>query len=413
MVHDVVIVGAGLAGLCCARRVQEAGRRFLILDAADAVGGRIRTDEVEGFLLDRGFQVFLTAYPEARQVLDYQALNLHSFEPGAMVRQGGAFHRLTDPWRRPLQGIKSLFSPIGSLPDKLRVAKLRSSVMKGSVASLFDSPETTTLEALQQVGFTGSMIERFFKPFLGGIFLDQELQTSSRMLNFVFRMFSSGQACLPADGMEAIPRQIASGLPPECIRLNTRVAHVQEGAVSLESGELTQGRAVVVATEAPAAATLLDEPLSPGSQGVTCLYFAADRPPINEPILVLNGEGRGPVNNLSVPSLMVPCAPQGQHLVSATVLGIPTQDDATLEGEVREQLTSWFGSTVNSWRHLRTYRIPHALPRQVPPALSPPERPVRSRPGLYVCGDHRDNASIQGAMVSGRRVADALLEDLA
>jgi phytoene dehydrogenase-like protein len=413
VVHDVLIIGAGLAGLCCARRIHQAGLGFQILDAADAVGGRIRTDVVDGFRLDRGFQVFLTAYPEAQQVLDYQALDLRAFEPGALVRQGGAFHRLADPWRRPLRAILSLFSPIGSFLDKVRVARLRSRVLKGSLADSLAQPETTTLEALQQAGFSASMIERFFGPFLGGIFLDKDLQTSSRMFNFVFRMFSSGQPCLPAAGMEAIPREIASSLPPDNIRLNARVVRVQEGSASLESGEVIRARAVVVATELPAATTLLGEPLSSGSQGVTCLYFATDRPPIDEPILVLNGEGHGLVNNLCVPSLLVPCAPQGRHLVSATVLGIPAQGDSELQRDVLEHLASWFGNVVNSWQHLRTYRIPHALPRQVPPALSTPERPVRWQPGLYVCGDHRDNASIQGAMVSGRRTAEALLEDLA
>ncbi|MEM9345877.1 MAG: NAD(P)/FAD-dependent oxidoreductase [Planctomycetota bacterium] len=412
MEYDVVIVGAGLAGLCCARRLQESGRRFLVLDAADAVGGRIRTDGVDGYRLDRGFQVFSTAYPEAQKILDYKPLDLHSFEPGALVRYGGAFHQLTDPWRRPLRGICSVFSPVGTLADKLRVARLRSRVLRGSTEDQFKIPETTTIEALQQDGFTDSMIERFFRPFLGGIFLDPGLQASSRMFNFVFRMFSSGDATLPAEGMEAIPQQIASRLPSGTVRLNTRVAGFESGSVRLESGETIRAQAIVVATESPVAAELLGEPVSPGSQGVTCLYFAADRPPIDEPVLVLNGEGTGPVNNLCVPSLLVPCAPDGRHLVSATVLGIPGADDAALESEVREQLASWYGPEVGGWRHLRTYRIPHALPRQAPPALAEPERPVRLKDGVYVCGDHRDNASINGAMVSGRRAAEALLDDL-
>ena len=412
MDYDVVIVGAGLSGLCCARRLHSAGRSFLIVDAADAVGGRIRTDRVDGFLLDRGFQVFSTAYPEAQDVLDYEALKLRSFEPGALVRYGDRFHRLTDPWRRPLRGFRSLFSPIGTTADKLRVARLRYRVMRGSVADTFARPETATLEALKQDGFSPSMIERFFRPFLGGIFLDQQLQTSSRMFHFVFRMFSTGDATLPAEGMEAIPRQIAAGLPASSIRLNTLVTRVQSGYVRLGSGEEVRAQAVVIAAQSPAADELLDEPLSSGSQGVTCLYFAADHPPIDEPILVLNGEGNGPVNNLCVPSALAPYAPKGRHLISATVLGTPDQGDADLEKDVRQHLTQWFGSDVNHWQHLRTYRIKHALPSQGPPALSPPERTVRLRNGLYVCGDHRDNASIQGAMVSGRRAAESVFQDL-
>ena len=296
--------------------------------------------------------------------------------------------------------------------DKVRVGLLRSRVLRGTLEDRFGGPETTTLQALQASGFSPSMIDRFFRPFLGGIFLDSELQTSSRMFEFVFRMFSTGDAALPGQGMEAIPRQLASGLPSDRIQLNTKVVSVDAQSVQLASGETLRGRAVVVAVEGAAAAKLLGGAIPDVGQGVTCLYFAANRSPVDEPLLVLNGEGRGPVNNLCVPSIAAPhYAPEKQHLISATVLGIHSADDASLQAAVREQLVGWYGSEVNRWRHLRNYRIPYALPRKSPPALSVPERPVRWQPGVYVCGDHRDNASIQGAMVSGHRVAEAFLED--
>jgi len=410
--YDVIIIGSGLAGLCCAIRLQQRGVRVLLLEASDGVGGRIRTDFVDGFRLDRGFQVFLTSYPEAKKSLDYEALQLRPLLPGALVRQGGKFHLLADPWRRPLAAMRSLFSPIGSLTDKLLVAQLRSRSLKGSVEDRFRDPETTTLRALQDFGFSTSIIDRFFRPFLGGIFLDPELQTSSRMFHFVFRMFSLGSVCLPAEGMEAIPRQLASALPLSSIRLGARVVRVQSGSVCLESGEQLNARAVVVAADGAVAAQLLGDAISSAGQGVTCLYFAAQSPPIEQPILVLNGERRGPVNNLCVPTLVAPSyGPGDASLVSATVLGIPKNADRLLT-EVREQLGDWFGPAVKAWHHLRTYRIPYALPRQIPPALDTPERSVRWQPGIYVCGDHRDNASIQGAMVSGHRAAEAVLEDL-
>ena len=412
MTYDVIIIGSGLAGLCCAIRLQQRGVRVLLLEASDGVGGRIRTDFVDGFRLDRGFQVFLTSYPEAKKSLDYEALQLRPLLPGALVRQGGKFHLLADPWRRPLAAMRSLFSPIGSLTDKLLVAQLRSRSLKGSVEDRFRDPETTTLRALQDFGFSTSIIDRFFRPFLGGIFLDPELQTSSRMFHFVFRMFSLGSVCLPAEGMEAIPRQLASALPLSSIRLGVRVVRVQSGSVCLESGEQLNARAVVVAADGAVAAQLLGDAISSAGQGVTCLYFAAQSPPIEQPILVLNGERRGPVNNLCVPTLVAPSyGPGDASLVSATVLGIPKNADRLLT-EVREQLGDWFGPAVKAWHHLRTYRIPYALPRQIPPALDTPERSVRWQPGIYVCGDHRDNASIQGAMVSGHRAAEAVLEDL-
>ena len=412
MNHDVLIVGAGVSGLCCARKLQKQGISSLVLEASDGVGGRIRTDIVDGFRLDRGFQVFLTSYPEAKEILDYQALDLKPFLPGALVRYGGQFYELTDPWRRPLSAIRSLFSPIGSIVDKLRVASFRSRSLRGTIEDCFRDLETTSFQALQDAGFSSSMIERFFRPFLGGIFLDSELRTSSRMLNFVFRMFSLGDACLPAAGMEAIPRQLAAALPPDSIRLGARVVRVAPGVVTLSTGEELSAKSVVVAIEGHMAAQLLGDTISSAGQGTTCLYFTAPRPPIAQPLLVLNGDGRGPINNLCFPTVAAPSyGPGEKSLVSVTVLGTGN-DPVRLLSEVRAQLVEWFGTAVQDWRHLRTYSIPYALPAQSPPALNVPERPVRWQPGLYVCGDHRDNASIQGAMVSGRRAAEAVLKDL-
>lgn len=411
MTYDVLIIGAGLAGLCCARKLQQHGIRFMLLEATEGMGGRIRTDLVEGFRLDRGFQVFLSNYPEAKLVLDYDALQLKPFLPGALVRHGGGFHQLVDPWRRPFAALGSLFSPIGSLADKLRVARLRSRSLRGTIEEIFQDREITTLQALQENGISPNMIERFFRPFLGGIFLDSTLQTSSRMFDFVFRMFSTGSACLPAEGMEAIPRQLASTLPSESIRYGARVVHLQPGSVRLETGEELTARKLVVAVEGETAARLLGGSISSSGQGVTCLYFASGKPPVQQPMLVLNGEGRGPINNLCVPTQVTPSyGPDKESLVSVTVLGIQN-DDETLRTKVQQQLAEWYGPGVQHWRHLRTYRIPYALPCQTPPSLAVPERPVRWQPGIYVCGDHRDNASIQGAMVSGRRAAEAILED--
>ncbi len=404
-------MGAGLSGLCCARVLQQRGIDCLVLEACEAVGGRIRTDIVDGFRLDRGFQVFLTSYPEAKSILDYEALSLKPFLPGALVRYNGEFHELTDPWRRPIAAIRSLRTPIGSFSDKVRVATFRARTLRGTLEDRFRDPETTSLKALQDAGFSPLMIERFFRPFLGGIFLDPELRTSSRMLSFVFRMFSLGKACLPSEGMEAIPRQLAAALQPGSIRLGARVVQVKPGSVTLSNGEELRAKSVVVAVEGYKAGELLGETFSPTSQGTSCFYFSARRSPISRPLLVLNGDGRGPINNLCVPTVAAPTyGPGNRSLVSVTVLGTG-QDPVHLLAGVREQLGEWFGSEVKDWHHLRTYSIPYALPAQLPPALEVPERPVRLSPGLYVCGDHRDNASIQGAMVSGRRAAEALLRE--
>ena len=411
----VLVVGAGLAGLSCAGRLRQAGVDVVLLEAADEVGGRVRTDVVEGFLLDRGFQVLLTAYPECRRRLDYRALDLRRFFPGALVRLGGRFHTVADPWRAPLAGLLGALAPIGGLGDKLRVARLRRRLLASDLETIFARPERSTLEALRGDGFSQTMIDRFFRPFLGGIFLERELATSSRMFEFVYKMFSAGDTALPAAGMQAIPRQLAAELPEGALRTGCRVAEIEPGRLRLESGERLEGDAVVVASALP------DGPALPGTPTVdwcstTCLYFAAPDPPISRPILALDGDGDGPVNNLCVPSQVAPSyAPAGQALVSASVVGGTGGSelaDDELEAAVRDQLGGWFGARVERWRRLRIERVRHALPRQDPPWLEPPRRPQRIADRLYACGDQLDNASINGAMASGRRAAEALLAEL-
>jgi phytoene dehydrogenase-like protein len=407
---DVIVVGAGLAGLCCALQLQQSGLSVIVLEASDGAGGRVRTDRVEGFLLDRGFQVLPTGYPEAQRVLDYLALGLHFFYPGALVRFGGRFHRVADPWRHPLEGGLTFFSSIGSLKDKLLVGRVRARIMAGSVEDLFLRPETTTLEALQKIGFSRNMIDRFFRPFLGGIFFDPELEISSRMFEFVFRMFSLGETALPAGGMGAIPGQLASRLLPGTLRFSHRVDSVAQGGVTLASGERITSRAVVIATEGGEAGRLLGEEQPPGHRSATTLYFATEKSPLSEPLLVLNGDGKGPVNSLCVPSVIAPIyAPKGSFLLAASVIGNPREGDEQLEKAVRAQLSDWFGPSVDGWRHLRTYRISPALPLQVPPLPNPTQPTVQIHPWLFVCGEYRNAASIQWAMVSGRKAAETAI----
>ena len=409
---DVIVVGAGLAGLTCARMLHRAKVKVRVLEARDGVGGRVRTDAVDGFLLDRGFQVLLTAYPEPPQWLDYPALDLKPFFPGALVWRGGGLHRVADPFRRPLDALLSVFNPVGSFSDKLNVLDLWTQARAGELEDVFLRPQKTSREYLRDVGFSDAMVEAFFQPFLGGVFLEKELRTSSRMLEFVVRMFASGAAAVPARGMGSLSEQLAGKLPEGSLRLDTLVEEVFGHRVRLMSGAREECDAVVVATDGPSAEELLPGLPPRRMTGVTCLYFAVPEPPVRGPYLVLNGEGRGPVNNLAVMSEVAPgYAPAGQALVSVSVLEL-AEDARDVEARVREQLTEWFGAGVAGWRHLRTYMIPRALPVQSPEVFEEPHRRVRISPGLYACGDYRENGSIEGAMVSGRRAAEALLRDL-
>ncbi len=389
----VVIVGAGLSGLCCGLRLAEAGVPILLLEASDAPGGRVRTDVVDGFRLDRGFQVLQTAYPEARAVLDYGALSLRPFDAGSWVRRGGRFVKLMDPWRHPASILSGLFAPLGSLGDKLRVGRLRSMALPAS-----GSADRSTLDELRALGFSEAMIEGLFRPWFGGVFLESELATSAAFFRYTFRMFSAGDVAVPARGMEEIPRQLAGRLPAGALRTGARVESVGGDHVVLEGGERLEAAQVVLAVEGPEAARLAgDDFQAPASCGTACIYFAADSPPLRRPVLVLDGEAGGPVNNLVVPSNVSPeLAPAGKALVSASTVGIPEGDDETLIEACRRQLRGWFGAKVDGWKPLRVYRIPHALPAQPPGCLG--AGPLRLPSRAWLCGDHREAASIQGAM---------------
>ena len=391
---DVLIVGAGLAGLACARHLADAGVSFQMIEASDGIGGRVRTDEFDGFLLDRGFQVLLTAYPEAQRTLDYHALELKKFTPGAFSWFAGRMNKLVDPWRTPGGWSEALSSDFGGFLDKLHILRLRSRLRSSSIDQIFKRPERSTRDALIAGGFSEEFIHRFFRPFFGGILLDGELKSSSRMFEFVFKMLAEGDIAVPARGMGAIPAQLASHLPPDSIRLNTHAESLHENELTLTAGESLRARAIVVAADGPGAAHLVGE-AEPASRSVTCFYFSTDEPPVPHPMLVLNGgdvdaevyhyplngDGAGPVNNFAVISQVAPSyAPAGKSLVSVTVLGTQQLTDQQLGGFIIAQMKNWFGTVASSWRHLKSYRIPHAQPQQFPGALEPPQRPVRVRP---------------------------------
>ncbi len=410
MSHPVVIVGAGLAGLCCGRRLAQCGVPFVVLEASDGIGGRVRTDVVDGFRLDRGFQIFLPGYPEARRVLDYDALSLKPFTRGSLVRWKGQSHRVADPRAEPLTAVRSLFGPVGTPADKFRLPPFFWRIQKDELEAP-TAPEQTTRDLFAHTGgLSDKFVDRLIRPFLGGVALDKELTTSSRFTRFVLRVFAAGAGAVPALGMGEIPKQIATGLPTGSVRLNSPVASVAGGAVTLESGEGLPASAVVVATDATVAARLLwDAVPDPGWNGSTTLYYATDRPPTAEPILMLDGEGQGPANSVVVLSAASPdYAPPGQSLISVSVVGTPDVEYTDLDVAVRRQLGGWFDG-VAGWRLLRVYHIPYSLPRMPVGSLTPWRRPVVVRDGLFVCGDHRDNGSIDGAMVSGFRAAQAVM----
>jgi phytoene dehydrogenase-like protein len=292
--------------------------------------------------------------------------------------------------------------------------RIASSARRGTISNLFQNPDMTTLEYLQSQGISEKMIERFFKPFFGGVCLDPAIGASSNVFKYVLRVFAEGDVALPGQGMGAIASQLAEDLPEEMIRTGARVESIHPGGAVLTSGQTLKCRAVVLATDGSETLRLLGKPASMNSYGELCLYFAAPKAPINDPYLILNGEGTGVINSLTVPSVVASSyAPAGEALISVVLIGHLALDDTTAESLVRKELTEWFGSMVEKWRHLKTYRIPHALPAQPPPMPDPtgPSKPVK--PGIYVCGEYQSVPGIQWALLSGRHAAEAVIKDLA
>ena len=404
---ETIIVGGGMAGLGCAVALEAAQHDWMLFEAADVLGGRVATAEVDGFCLDAGFQVLLTAYPEAQYFFDYQALQLGHYDPAARVWLGeGRWATVGDPLRAPRYLWSTMTAPVGNLGDKLRVAAWQRAAKGRDLREIWQMPDIPAREALREKGFSARMISRFWEPYFGGIFLETALATSRRHLEFVFQMFNAGTAALPRGGIAALPRQLAQRLPTNRLRTGQPVAQVEPGRVQLAGGRTIEARRVVLAVDGDAAAQLLgDEALKPPAWHATqCHYFAvpAAEMPVRRPLLHLNGSGLGVVQNLSFPSLAQPhYAPPGQHLLSVTTLS-PT-DPAT----VRAELATWWGARARAWRHLRSVDIPAALPDRQ--GLEPVELPAIRAPGLWLIGDYRGLPSLDSALGQGRRVAEKIL----
>ena len=406
---EALVVGAGLSGLSCALILEGQGIDVHIVEAADDVGGRIRTDEVEGFLLDRGFQVLLTAYEEVQAQLDLPRLDLQAFAPGSMIWTGSSLETMGDPFRDPATVLASAAARVGTMKDKLKVAALRRRVLGMSPEACFAGPDRSTQEELVAEGFTPDFIDTFFRPFLGGVFLERELETAAGLFRYYFRCFAAGDAAVPAGGMQRLPELLALPLDSR-ITLDTPVTEVSADGVTTADGRHIKAKHVVVAVDGAAAHDLLDTP-SPEFKATVTSYFAAGQAPTRQPLLILDGEGSGPANHVAVMSNVAPAyAPAGEHLISVSGVDEAARDPDSFRDAVPAQLRRWFGDSVDAWRHLRTYRIPHALPRHPAGSLAHRGDPAQRSDGLIVAGDYSEFGAIQGALASGRRAADEILK---
>ncbi len=377
----IVIIGAGLAGLTCARELIREGQRVLVLEAAEQVGGRVRTDMHEdGYRLDRGFQVLFTAYPAAQRHLNFENLKQRLFEPGALLAKEGKIYEIADPLREPGR----------LLPG----------------------------EYLRRLGFAEKgFIHNFARPFYGGIFLDRDLSNSARMFQFTFKMLATGQTMLPAEGMQRIPEMLAAALPSGSLRYRARVKSIlldygSVRGVQLENGETIAAEQVVIATDSPTAARLSGQTLPTEARGSVCVYFGGKERLYKQRKILLNTASDAYVNNAVLLSNIAPTyAPPRRHLLSATILDPGSDDDELVARRALAEMASWFPNhDLSAWQLLGVYREPFSQLVQPPGFFDNMPANTTNTPGLYLAGEYTTSSSIQGAMHSGEHAARALLK---
>jgi protoporphyrinogen oxidase len=410
---DVVVVGAGLAGLACARALTSRGLDVRVLEAGDAVGGRVRTDHVDGYTLDRGFQVLNTAYPALLDLVDLATLDLRPFDAAAGIHLDGRLAKVVNPVRRPSGVRGALGLPVGGIRGKAALGLYAALCATLPAAGIKRRDDVSAAEAWRRASIPSDVVDGVLRPFFSGVLLEHDLSTSRRFTDLMVRMFVRGDSTVPAGGMQRLPEEIAAHLPAGTVHLDTPVRSVSAGAVHT-ADDVVEARAVVVATDAWTAAHLLPDVLeAPPARGVTTAYHVAPAFPEATAMLLLDAAGSPVANTIVLSSAAPEYAPPGRALVSTSIVhgSVPVDPDGP---EVRSAMTRLHGTDTSSWELLATYDLPHALPGM--PAPHPMRRPVRLTGGgggsVYVAGDHRDTSSIQGALVSGRRAAAAVTTDL-
>ena len=416
---DVAVVGAGLAGLRCARELVRAGLTVQVLERSDGVGGRVRTDRVGGFRLDRGFQVFNDAYPEAGRALDLAALDLQRLDDAVLVRRDGKLHRVANPLARPGSLPELVRTPLLPLGQKLRLGRYAAAVAALPASLLMAREDVAAQVAWQDAGLEQRSIDVLLRPFFGGVVLEDGFTTSRRFLDLMMRMFARGHSTLPAAGMQAIPEQLAADLPPGAVQLEREVVEVSARGAAMADGSELAAAAVVTATDPWTAHRLLPAlGPAPTARGVTTVYHSAPVWPGAAPgrpgTLITDADGSAVTNTVVLSAAAPSYAPEGRALISTSFVhesaGPTSLHRNGGEDSLRAVLAELHGQDTSDWEQLASYELPYALPAMPAPHDFRKAVRVPADGGpVYVAGDHRDSSSIQGALVSGRRAAEAVL----
>ncbi len=407
--YDAIIIGAGVSGLIAAKELEEYHLNVLVVEADSKVGGRLKTDHFDGYQLDHGFQVLLSAYPMVKKHLNLEAMGCEAFSAGAYCFDKKGGFEVLDVNRSPSAYLSMLFSPVGSFADKLKMAKLRSQVLAKSEEEIFNDPETTTLEFLQKFGFSDRIINRFFRPFFGGIFLETDLATSSRQFQFIFKMFALGQAMLPEKGIEAVAHQLKDQLKKTEFRFNSKVKALEGTKLKLEDGSEIEGQQVIIAGDPSA---LMPQYESDVEWNFTHqLYFKGPRSGnLSKKLIALSTDDDSIINNIAcLSAVQKNYAPKDNDLFSVSLKGQFNESDEELAHRVTRELQLIIGSDFRKWELLRSFRVKKALPKLQNLAYERPFEESRLADGIYIAGDHLLNPSLNAAMLSGESAAKALI----
>ena len=407
--YKIHIIGAGVSGLIAARVLENYGYHPVVIEATDRVGGRVKTDVIDCYQLDHGFQVLLTAYPAVKKHLDYEALDLQKILPGASIFKSSGQKIIGDPLRNISLLVSTLLSGIGNLSDKLKILKLNQKLKKKTMSAIFSDTEQSTLSYLENLGFSKEIIADFFMPFFSGIFLETKLETSSRMFEFVYKMFGEGDATIPKAGIEAVPKQLLNNLKTTTFKYNTKVAALKDGEITLDDGTQLESHYTIVATEASGLVSNLKNQ-STEWKSCTTLYFETETRVINKKLIGLIPKSGTLINNIFYNSSLESIKNPQNELLSVTVIDDQNISHEVLVEAVKTELKAYCGITTTMF--IKLYRIPKALPklRNLKYDMMPSE--TRLTNGLFLAGDTQLNASLNAAMISGERAALGVIESI-